>query len=281
MELYDAYGFYGDYSDFGVGTSVGLGALMGVYILILLFAFAVGLVIWLLQSIGVYKMAKTAGINNAWLAFIPIGFQYVLGKLAEVPTGNKKPLRYGVILPLLSVGAFVVYIALFFVALVAGITSGFAGDYTGEGFENTLWLLLSVAELIMIPVSILISVFTYIALYRVYKLFDPNNAVIYLVLSILISILQPIFLFVLRNKPVYGYGFGQVPPVGVPGYNPAYGDQTNSPYGDNVYMPPVPGQTRVEEQAAEKVEEVVADKAEEQPEAVTEAASEEENKTEE
>lgn len=256
MELYDVYG--------GVRFEESWVALLGVYLLVMFFALAVSFVMWLLQSIGIYKMAKTAGINNAWLAFIPIGCLYVLGKIAEVPTENKKPLRYGLILPLLNVGLLVVYIALFFAAIVVGFTSELGGDLTGIYFENTLVMLIAIAELIVVPLAIVISVFTYIALYRIYKLFDPNNAVVYLVLSILINILQPIFLFVLRNKPLHGYAFGQIPPVGTPGYNPAYGQQTYSPYGQNVYMPPVPQQTKAEEQ-----------------EVVTEDTSAEENKTEE
>ena len=43
----------------------------------------IGLALYLLESIGVYKMAKSAEIKNPWLSFVPVGRNWVFGTLAE------------------------------------------------------------------------------------------------------------------------------------------------------------------------------------------------------
>ena len=49
-------------------------------------------------------------------------------------------------------------------------------------------------------VTIALCVIRYMALYDVYRSLDPNNAVLYLVLSILFSPTEPFFLFFNREK---------------------------------------------------------------------------------
>jgi hypothetical protein len=72
--------------------------------------------------------------------------------------------------------------------------------------------------LVMLPVSIVNLVFTYIALHDIYSSCEPGNATLYLVLSIFISYAQPIFLFLCRNKDM-GMPMRQVPQ---PEYQPVY-----------------------------------------------------------
>ena len=43
----------------------------------------IGIAIYLLESISVYKMAKSAEIKNPWLAFVPVANDWVFGTLAE------------------------------------------------------------------------------------------------------------------------------------------------------------------------------------------------------
>ena len=50
-------------------------AIIGTILLIFLVIFIVTLVV---QGIPLYKMAKKANLNNAWLSFIPIGNMYVI-----------------------------------------------------------------------------------------------------------------------------------------------------------------------------------------------------------
>ena len=49
-------------------------------------------------------------------------------------------------------------------------------------------------------ISIAVTVIMYIALYDLYRSCDPANGLMYLLLSIFVSITMPIFIFVCRNK---------------------------------------------------------------------------------
>jgi len=60
------------------GALVGL----GFFILILsLIVLAIAIVVYILQSIALYKLSSKNNIQNAWLAWIPVGNMYILGKL--------------------------------------------------------------------------------------------------------------------------------------------------------------------------------------------------------
>lgn len=63
-----------DYS----GALVGIGAFI---LIIALIALTVAVVVYILQSIALYKLAYKNNIQNAWLAWLPIGNMYILGKL--------------------------------------------------------------------------------------------------------------------------------------------------------------------------------------------------------
>ena len=54
----------------------------------------------------------------------------------------------------------------------------------------------------VVGVSIAYAIIRYMALYDVYKSMDPDNCVLFLVLSIFINITEPFFLFFNRNKDV-------------------------------------------------------------------------------
>ncbi|MFQ8600961.1 MAG: hypothetical protein ACLSAP_10535 [Oscillospiraceae bacterium] len=74
---------------------------------------------------------------------------------------------------------------------------------------------------LIVALGIVTAVFTYIAIYAIYKAYSPENAEMYLVLSILISLAQPIILFCLRNKTMKNPApYSAVDPNGY--YNPAY-----------------------------------------------------------
>jgi len=137
---------------------------------IIVFLILIGLVFYVLGALGLMTMAEKKKIQNAWLAFIPIGQQYILGKIIEpVELGGKK-IEHA---PYILLGAGVV------------IYAGSLGDGALSG-------LLSLAA----------SIAMIIAMYCLYKMYIPEKAVLYLVLSIVLPFLGPIFIFQLRNKEV-------------------------------------------------------------------------------
>lgn len=60
------------------------GAFLGIGVFIAIIALIVGviaIIIYVFQSIALYKLADKNNIANAWLSWIPVGNMYILGKL--------------------------------------------------------------------------------------------------------------------------------------------------------------------------------------------------------
>lgn len=168
----------------------------------------IGIAIYLLESISVYKMAKSAEIKNPWLAFIPVANDWVFGTLAEKykKKNGIKSARFGIILPVLEGIVFIESIALtiFTVISIKEIT-GYALDAVNTSAEMAPEQFMSLIPVIILyfalmAVAIAYAVVFFIALWRVYSSFDKSNATLYIVLSVIFTISVPIILFIIRNR---------------------------------------------------------------------------------
>lgn len=169
---------------------------------------AIGIVFYLLEAIGVYKMAKSAEIKNPWLAFIPVADGWVFGTLAEKykKKNGTKSARFGIILPVLEGIVLIESIALivFSIISVSKIT-GYALDAVNTSAEMSPEQFMSLIPVIILyfalmAVLIAYAVVFFIALWRVYSSFDKSNATLYIVLSIIFTISVPIIIFIIRNR---------------------------------------------------------------------------------
>ncbi len=143
-----------------------LASLLGGLFIFLFVLVFIGLILYIFGAIGLMKMAQKKQIPNAWLAFIPIGNAYILGSIIEpVSLGQTKIPNARYIL--------LITIAL---ATISGI------PVIGQ------------------IIGLLAAIIFFIALYKLYEMYAPDKAVLFLVLSILLGFLTPIFIFVLRNK---------------------------------------------------------------------------------
>ncbi|HCF49189.1 MAG TPA: hypothetical protein DER60_02835 [Syntrophomonas sp.] len=133
-----------------------------------MFFAGIGVVFYVLKSIGLQTLAANRGIENPWLAWIPIADLYIMGLLVEEMDVFGYHLdNLGLWCPVIFVGG----------GILAGIP--------------VLGVLISVALLV------------FAALF-VYKLFEiyTSQAILYTVLSILLALL-PVFLFIIRdNTPI-------------------------------------------------------------------------------
>ena len=166
--------------------------LLGVLGVVLLFAF----VFWILSSLSLQAIARRRGIRKAWLAWVPIGTDWILGSISDQYqhliqgkiTARRKLLVW------LNVGYAMLIIAN---GLVQGLTE--AAAHTEE--QLMLWslasMLISVARL---AVSITALVFCHMSNYDLYRSCNPKNAVAFLVLGIIFPITQPFFYLSCRKK---------------------------------------------------------------------------------
>lgn len=181
----------------GIGVSV-LGVQM-------IFSLAIGLVGYILQAVACGRIAKRRGIHHAWLAWVPVGRQWLLGCISDQyqsvvkgRTRNKR--RTLLILDLLTNAIAVAVIAMMASLMTTGILEM-------NHITDALWLSMMqdmagilVLALVLSGVSVALAVVQYFALYDLYTSCDCYNNVIYLVLSILIGWLTPLLLFLCRNK---------------------------------------------------------------------------------
>lgn len=137
-----------------------------------------GILLYILWSLAVTRIAKNRGVRFAWLAWLPIANLYVFGRCADDERGRR---FYAWICPLLLGSAMVSFI---------GAAAASGGDVLSSGaLFVTICIVLLAAAL----------VYFYMALSWVYTSLVKKPTAI-LVLSIVFPFLIPIFLFVLREK---------------------------------------------------------------------------------
>lgn len=155
---------------FGEGLAM-VAAVLAVTVLLAVLAFAAAT--YVLRSIGLYTLAKNRSIENAWLAWIPVGSSWLLGQIADdINFRQGKKTNYSLVLLVLT---------------AASAAGGFS------------LVLLPFSALLSAPLSIAVSVVYFIALYDIYQDYAPRQAVVFLVLSILLSA-QWLLLFILRGR---------------------------------------------------------------------------------
>ena len=174
---------------------------LGFFYMIML---GVSVLMYVLQSLALYRLAKNRGIANYGLAWVPVGSSWLLGKLADdvnICRRNKKThfARNLLILNLVYIGSFfVLYIGAIAVGISIGLQEATHG-YSAAMAPGAI-ILIVLLYLALVGVMIAMMVLTYMALYRVYYGYAEENAVLYLVLSIFISFTQPIIMFIIRNR---------------------------------------------------------------------------------
>ncbi len=129
------------------------------------FAVIIGIVAYVLFALGLMKLAQNKGIENAWLAWIPIANFYLLGRIVEtVNIGTWEIPRLEIVLPI-SVAA---------VMLLGGV--------------RVLGFLLLIAFAVLMG----------FVLHRLFSKYRPDQAVLYTVLSIVLGLVW-VFIFIIRN----------------------------------------------------------------------------------
>lgn len=194
----NTYGYqYGYPAEMQAAESVA-GFMLVFMVVFYLLMLAVLAVTYVLESLSMYKIAKRRGIHNPWLAWVPVGNMWMLGSISDqyqyVAKGrirNRRKILLGLTIAMLA-GLAVMYIA-FFAGVFAAAAEG--GALAGASFAIYILTMLVIAVL-----SIIATVYQYIATYDLYVSCEPDNSVLYLVLSIVFSITMPIFFFICRNK---------------------------------------------------------------------------------
>ena len=148
-----------------------LSFLGGASILIVFFAIILAIIIiflWVFGSMGIMNTAKKNNIPNPWLAFVPVGRSYLIGKLGfEVYAEESKK------------NATFTWITLGLGAATLVLDGGDLDKLTSLG----------------------LLVFESWAFYNIFKVINPKNSVIYTVITVITDTLfGGIFLYMMKDK---------------------------------------------------------------------------------
>lgn len=195
---------YYDY-DFSSGAASAAGGAAGfllVFVLVFyLLMIGFSILSYVLNSLGMYTIAKRRGIHHAWLSWLPIGNMWVMGSIsdqyqyiAKDRVRNRRKVLLG-----LTIGIYASMIPMF-ASLFAAVFSEVAGYGTGDTLFGATAAIALLTYFVMIVLAIILLVFEYIALYDLFTSCDPGNAVMYLVLTIFVGVVLPFFMFACRKK---------------------------------------------------------------------------------
>ena len=194
---YDFAYYLGEYLDAGALLGLFSGVPSGL----------LGILGYVFTALGLYTIAKRRGIRKAWLSWIPVADVWILGSLSDqyryVVKGEYKSKRKALLILSILVAVLTAAISIVsIVALVQGISSAMYSVSEQQMIREVMTSLMTIAGL-SIPlagIAIAYAVIRFMALYDVYRSCDPDNSVVFLVLSILFSITSAFFLFFSREK---------------------------------------------------------------------------------
>lgn len=162
-----------------------------------------GIVTYVLSSCALYTLAKRREIRHPWLAWVPVANVWIVGSLSDqyqylVKGQNKSKRKVLLVLNILIMVLSLTILVLFGVMVVGAAMSGGEQDLLAGVMGPAMAMLGMCVP--MLGISIAMMIIRYMAMYDLYRSMDPSNSVLFLVLSILINVTEPFFLFFSRNK---------------------------------------------------------------------------------
>lgn len=190
--------YYGDLP-LGVDERIAF-VIFAVWLILMLFVLIYSVVVYVLQSLGMYTIAKRRGIRHPWLSWLPIGNTWILGSISDqyqyVAKGNIRSRRK--VLLGLSIATYALTVVYYIYQMISMI-----GSIIFEQQPMDMWsgFLLQIGfVLAMGTLGIINAVFTYMAYYDLFDSCNPKRSVVFLVLGIFFGFLLPFFVFACRKK---------------------------------------------------------------------------------
>lgn len=207
------------------------------------FSVLLDIAIYVCTALNIYEIAQRRGVKNPWLAWVPVANVWVLGsisdhyqKLAKDKKTNRRKILLG-----MQIGMVLSSIVLLFVCVIVLAASGVAytallgGAELGPDIGASMTSVVSsivpyviamfLGSMVLLVCAVVYLIFFYMSDYDLYRSCQPEYAVLYLVLSILVPFARVVILFIIRNRDE-----GLLPPQPAqPYYQQQYG-QPAQPY---------------------------------------------------
>ena len=189
-----------------------VGVALGALVLILAFYGLLllgGIGLYVLQALGMYTLAQRRGIRQGWMAWVPVLSLWTLGSLSDqyqyvVKRRFRSRRKWLLILSAAGAVLGMVFSGLY----TAGVVSALMGLPQIQDYQEFLYMfryqpvLVAAAGVwaLTAAVQVLLTLLRWGCLYDVYASCRPEKKVLYLVLSILLPVTVPFFLFTCREK---------------------------------------------------------------------------------
>lgn len=178
-------------------------SIVGLFLAGAAIAVVLRIVFYVLRAAGICDMSRALKIKNPWYSFVPVAGAFAFGRLAV--RGKKS------VLPVFFASVEVLFIgsaaAVAVTAVFGWIDLIFAADKALAAGESLSVSDFSVIAKIIIPAFVLCfaavvrKVFNIVCIFKVLRIFSPERAVLYTVISAIFSFMLPIFLFSVKNSP--------------------------------------------------------------------------------
>lgn len=130
--------------------------------------------VYVIKSIALYRMAKNRELSNAWIAWIPIVHNCLLGELTGDRMWNLGGSKY-----VLSIFPFIL------IALA----------------------LTRIGLFLVLPLGILYAVYYFMCLYRLFDIYKPESKDLYILSSVFLFFMGAVWMFVIRNNAPVNYKY--------------------------------------------------------------------------
>lgn len=163
-----------------------------------------GVLVFVLQALALYTIAKRRAIKKPWLAWIPVVNVWILGSVSDQyqyvvkrQVKNKRKVLLGLNIAMAAISAVILIAVVWMLAIMMLMAISIPAIldleillsnlvyYTGNNVA--LQTMLAVAALLSVPLAVLAiihTVYFYLALYDVYCSCEPKNSTLYIVLSL-------------------------------------------------------------------------------------------------
>lgn len=188
------------------------------------------ILVYILQALALYTIAKRRGIRKPWLAWIPFGNSWILGSLSdqyryvtkrEIKNKRKSLLGLEIAMSVLVIAVVVAASILLFTVLfgAGGMMAGWleaanTGDFSTvlnsvQNMELTeslivVAILLLGAAVALIPIAIAYLIVFWMAIYDLFRSCEPDKSTTYLVISLVgdfvVSGLYSVFMILCKDK---------------------------------------------------------------------------------
>lgn len=183
-----------------------MGALFLIIGILYLIFSIIGIAQYVMQAIALNEIGKKRGVNNPWLAWIPVvGFaDWVLGSIVDSYESEKGVKRKWKVVLVATVIAMASLMIIGYIMYIAGIVIMAAmSEYYYEAaaaIPMALCVLGFIVLLVASAASIAYAASKCICIFKLFESIVPEKALKYFLLSILVPLAYPICLLKCRNK---------------------------------------------------------------------------------